>query len=124
MAKHGGKRAGAGRKTGAAAAKTRAIADKAAEAGQTPLEYMLDIMRSPMPPEVAAVLADLKEGEALTQETLKALSAFAGWHEMRFEAAKAAAPFVHPRLQAVEHKSPDGGPVKTHLLVEFVAATK
>ena len=28
---------------------------------------------------------------------------------MRFEAAKAAAPYIHPRLAAVEHSGPDGG---------------
>lgn len=27
---------------------------------------------------------------------------------MRFEAAKAAAPYMHPRLAAVEHSGPDG----------------
>jgi hypothetical protein len=27
---------------------------------------------------------------------------------MRFEAAKAAAPYIHPRLAAIEHTAPDG----------------
>lgn len=70
----GGKREGAGRPEGAATAKTRAIADTAATEGLTPLEYMLSILRD-------------------EEQTPAA----------RFEAAKAAAPFVHPKLAAIEH---------------------
>ncbi len=62
-----------GRAKGAANLKTREIADKAALEGITPLEYMLSI------------LSDER------QETDK-----------RFEAAKAAAPYIHPRLANVE----------------------
>jgi hypothetical protein len=43
---HGGKRAGAGRRPGGANTRTREIADKAAKAGITPLEIMLEAMRS------------------------------------------------------------------------------
>jgi hypothetical protein len=42
---HGGARPGSGRKLGAATAKTREIANGAAEAGETPLEFMLRVMR-------------------------------------------------------------------------------
>lgn len=80
---HGGRRKGAGRKPGATTKKTREIADRAAEEGVTPLEFMLQVMRSE-PPEGL-------EGNALVQ----AMS-------MRFEAAKAAAPYMHPRLSSVE----------------------
>jgi hypothetical protein len=45
MAKLGGKRPGAGRKPGSANRKTREIADAAAEAGITPLEWMLSVIR-------------------------------------------------------------------------------
>lgn len=79
---HGGKREGAGRKTGA---KQRADAEREAAiaaTGSTPLAHMLEVMRSP----------DRSPEE-------------------RMEAAKAAAPFVHPRLTAIEHKGPDGGPI-------------
>lgn len=72
---HGGARAGAGRKVGATTTKTREIADKAAAAGVTPLEYMLGILRDEENPPA-----------------------------MRFEAAKAAAPFVHPKLSSIEAK--------------------
>lgn len=69
----GGARAGAGRPKGAAAKRTREIADKAASEGLTPLEFMLQVLRD----ETAEMGA-------------------------RFEAAKAAAPYVHPRLANVD----------------------
>lgn len=88
----GGSRAGAGRKRGAAEAKTREIANKAAESGLTPLEYLLDLMRKPYP-EGADALAKIRMDGT------------------RFEAAKAAAPFIHPRLNAVEHSGNDKKPI-------------
>ena len=87
----GGKRTGAGRKAGSATRRTREIADRAAENGITPLEYMLEVMRAPSEHEDVRVM--------LAREA------------MRFEAAKAAAPYVHPRLAAIEHTGPNGGPV-------------
>lgn len=89
----GGSRKGAGRKKGTANLKTREIANKAAAAGITPLEYMLDVMRAE-PPD------GLEPREMLAAVTL------------RFEAAKAAAPYIHPRLQAIEHTGPQGGPMQ------------
>lgn len=93
QSKRGGRRVGAGRKTGSATAKTREIADKAAEEGITPLEFMLQVMR---------------EEPAADLEPAKMLQAVA----LRFEAAKAAAPYIHPRLQAIEHTGANGGPVE------------
>ncbi|MES2187965.1 MAG: hypothetical protein V4505_25665 [Pseudomonadota bacterium] len=86
----GGARAGAGRKAGSATTKTREIAEKAMAGGLTPLEYMLEIMRT-LPTETEDVRLMVAQ------------------REMRFEAAKAAAPYIHPRLAAVEHTGPDGG---------------
>lgn len=70
----GGKRPGAGRPKGVP---NKASIERQAEiaaSGVTPLEFMLNRMRD--------------EGVPLAD---------------RFEAAKAAAPYVHPRLAAVEH---------------------
>lgn len=78
----GGKREGAGRKPGSANARTREIADKAASEGLTPLEYMLQLLRNDG--------ADPKDRQ---------------W------AAEKAAPYVHPRLAAIEHS---GGMTLTH----------
>jgi hypothetical protein len=88
----GGRRANAGRKRGAATKKTREIANAAAAEGITPLEFMLNVMRSEPPPGL--------EGNAL-------LGAMA----LRFEAAKAAAPYIHPRLASVEMAGPNQGPI-------------
>lgn len=80
----GGKRPGAGRKAGSATRKTREIAERAMADGITPLEFMLNIMRTELP--------EVEDERVL-------LDAMA----MRFEAAKAAAPYIHPRLAAIEH---------------------
>jgi hypothetical protein len=98
----GGSRKGAGRKAGSATKKTREIADRAAEDGITPLEYMLQVMRSELDPELEP------------RDRLQAAS-------MRFEAAKAAAPYMHPRLAAIEHTGKDGAPMETVNRVELVA---
>jgi hypothetical protein len=71
----GGARKGAGRKAGAATQKTREIADKAAAAGITPLEVMLEAMNKLR-----------NEGEL----------------EKAASVAKDAAPYVHPKLSSVE----------------------
>jgi hypothetical protein len=53
------------------------------KSGLTPLDYMLKLMRN----------------RKLDQDT-------------RLEAAKAAAPYVHPKLNSVEFTGPNGGPVQ------------
>lgn len=70
----GGKRQGSGRPRGAATKRTQEIVAKATAAGLMPLEYMLNILRDDEAPP-----------------------------DQRFEAAKQAAPYLHPRLAAVEH---------------------
>lgn len=107
MGQRGGKRAGAGRKPGTSRKITRTaeLAEKAAAQGITPLEFMLAILR--------------KEPDAEADPLLQI-----NQQAMRFEAAKAAAPYVHPRLQAIEHKGPGGGPLQHNLLVEFVGTVK
>lgn len=85
----GGKRPGSGRKKGSATKKTREIADRAAEQGITPLEYMLNVMRGAQTPHEDPKVQIAREALA-------------------FEAAKAAAPYIHPRLAAVEHTGADG----------------
>jgi hypothetical protein len=74
----GGKRPGAGRKPGAATAKTREIADRATQEGVTPLEVMLGAMRE---------LWD------------------AGNKQDAATIAKDAAPYMHPRLSSVDLKA-------------------
>ena len=100
--RHGGARKGAGRKAGSATSKTREIADKAAACGITPLEYMLKLMRT---------------DEVETEDMRDLLAQRA----MRFEAAKAAAPYIHPRLAAIEHTGENGGPISIQNRIELVA---
>lgn len=79
----GGARKGAGRPAGAATKRTREIADRAAESGLTPLDYMLQVMRNEcndMP--------------------------------VRLDAAKSAAPYIHAKLANVQVTGKDGGPVQ------------
>lgn len=87
---HGGRRPGAGRKAGTATTRTREIANAVAE-GLTPLEYLTSVYR------------DVSVDEA-----------------KRIDAAKAAAPYVHAKLSAVELTGKDGGPVETLEKVERV----
>jgi len=70
---HGGARPGSGRPRGATTKKTREIADREIAAGLTPLEYMLQVMRD----------GNQDEGR-------------------RLDAAKSAAPYMHPRLSTVD----------------------
>ena len=99
----GGARNGAGRKPGAATKKTRAIADKAAEEGLTPLEVMLDAMTALH--RQANALSDGDEAEMGGRKVnrLSLLVAAA-------DVAKDAAPYMHPRLQAIEHSGANRGP--------------
>lgn len=70
---HGGARRGAGRKPGASTRLNEEARRRAAEGGLMPLDYMLSMLRD---------------------ETLEPTA--------RFEAAKAAAPYVHAKLANVE----------------------
>lgn len=117
--KRGGKREGAGRKEGSATKKTREIADKAAQEGITPLEVMLDNM----------VFAHQQAGEIMAQllesgmdlpdgfDQLKELLRFRGIAQ---EAAKDAAPYIHPRLAAIEHTGKGGEAINMNWQIEFV----
>lgn len=90
----GGARPGAGRKPSALTTKTREIAERAVEGGITPLDYMLTVLRD---------------------ETQTASA--------RFEAAKAAAPFIHPKLSNIEASGPGGAPLlPAAIKVQFVDA--
>lgn len=85
-----GKKTG-GRQKGIRNKRTIAKRDELArmiDKGISPLEYMLDTMRNPE--------AEAKE---------------------RLEAARAAAPYIHPRLAAIEHSGPNGGPIEHEAII-------
>lgn len=107
--KRGGARKNAGRKVGAATKRTREIADKAAEEGLTPLEVMLQTMRA-----LVGRFDNLRAAaESDTERDQVPL-------DLMIEAsgiAKDAAPYIHPRLAAIEHS----GEIKTRSLAEELA---
>jgi hypothetical protein len=83
-----------GRKKGVRNKATAAKVAEVAASGLTPLDYMLGILRGQHPEgaEPAQVIA---------------------WEALRFEAAKAAAPYVHPKLANIEHTGKGGGPMES-----------
>jgi hypothetical protein len=78
MSNRGGVREGAGRKRGLPNKKTLAQLTGAAIAGEMPLQYMLSVMRDPTVDD-----------------------------DRRDDMAKAAAPYLHPKLSPIEPKEPE-----------------
>lgn len=87
-----GVKTGGGSRKGIPNKATAAKAAAIAASGLTPLDYMLQVMRD----------ESLEIGE-------------------RLEAAKSAAPFVHPKLQPVDGKT-GSAEVRARVFVEFVAS--
>jgi hypothetical protein len=98
----GGKRTGAGRKKGSGTVRMSGLeAIELARQGESPLEYMLRVMRT----TDADLLALEKRGHLDTAERIKLQ---ADRDKRRDWASQAAAPYVHPRLSAVDvTESPD-----------------
>ena len=79
----GGKRTGAGRKVGSKSKKTIELLEAVESTGVTPLQFILSTMRDPNQPI-----------------------------EIRIDAAKSAAPYVHSKMPtAIVTPPPPGGPV-------------
>lgn len=91
MTQRGGKRPGAGRKPGAANKATAKQREEVKASGLTPLDYLLSIMRDEIAPR-----------------------------QERVDAAHKAAPYVHPKLASVDHKSSDGSmtPKPDRIIIE------
>lgn len=91
----GGNRPGAGRRRGSPNKATAARQLSVAASGLAPLDYLLSVMRDDTVPR-----------------------------DERVEAAKAAAPYVHPRLATVDHKSSDGSmaPKPDRIIIEAASA--
>lgn len=83
----GGARPGAGRPKGVSPRKTQALRDAVAKGGMMPLDYLLSVMRD-------------KKGDP----------------EMRLDAAKAAAQYVHPKLAAIQHSGDPDAPLALTLV--------
>lgn len=122
----GGKREGSGRKKGALTTRTREVAERASAEGKTPIEVMLENMRhfQQVALDAEAVIEGIQEGDLKSlggthEEQFKALLAkvkqAAGLRQMAHDCASDAAPYIHPRLAAVEHTGKDGGPVQVQI---------
>jgi hypothetical protein len=122
----GGAREGSGRKAGTisvATRRTRAIADEASVLGISPLEVMLDNMRhfQQVAIDAEAILAGLTAEEFTGKADLKPEDQFklllaevkkaAGFRQMAHDCATDCAPYIHPRLQAVQHSGDPENPV-------------
>lgn len=132
---HGGRREGSGRKVGTLNKRTREIAELAMAEGKTPLEVMLANMRhfQQVALDAEAVLAglsveemggkDMSPDEQFKMLLAKAKNA-AGFRQMAQECARDAASYLHPRLTAVAHTGPDGGPVQIQKVERVIVSTE
>lgn len=121
----GGYREGSGRKAGGVNTRHAEIAAKAAAEGTTPLEVMLDNMRfyhqqadaalaklltGAAPAEIAADVGQGKiEGDESPVTVIDALKIILGLRKAAGEAAKDAAPYMHPRFGQIDDGAGDRG---------------
>jgi len=122
----GGKREGAGRPAGAVTKRTREIAEKAIATGMTPLDVMLSNMLhfQKVALDAEATLEGLTADEFSEQISpdaspedqfkflLSQVKKTAGFRQLAQDAARDAAPYIHPKLSSIAHTDPDGGPMK------------
>jgi hypothetical protein len=117
----GGARPGAGRKEGSLTKRTREIAEAAAAQGIAPLEVMMSTMMALYKDadncsrdhhDHGDGVGDHDDGHSamITENRIKLLN-------MAATIARHAAPYVHPRLSAIEHTGKDGAPLQSGVLV-------
>lgn len=117
----GGARPGAGRKEGSLTKRTREIAEVAVTKGITPLEVMINTMMELYQEAVNCGRDHHDHGDSLKEHDdghdaatmenrIKLLN-------MAATIARHAAPYVHPRLSAIEHTGKDGAPLQSGVLV-------
>lgn len=125
----GGKREGAGRPAGAVTTRTREVAERALATGMSPLDVMLDNMRhfQQVALDAEATLEGLTAGEfseqvpagASPEDQFKFLLAqvkkTVGLRQAAQDAARDAAPYLHPKLTSVDMR----GKVDGELSVTF-----
>jgi len=113
----GGARPGAGRKEGSLTKRTREIAEVAAAQGITPLEVMMKTMIELYHEAENCSKHDdhTQEGvdhdhDIINETRIKLLN-------MAATIARYTAPYVHPRLSAIEHTGKDGALLQSGVLV-------
>lgn len=122
----GGKRDGAGRPAGAITKRTREVAERALATGMTPLDVMLDNMRhfqqvaidaeSVLEGLTAEEFSEQVPADASPEDQFKFLLAqvkkTVGLRQAAQDAARDAAPYLHPKLNSVAFSGPNGGPIE------------
>lgn len=106
----GGARPGAGRKAGSLTKRTREIAQAVASQGITPLEVMMKVMHQLYEEAGNVSEGDLGDMTLANETRIKLLN-------MAATVGRHAAPYVHPRLSAIEHTGKDGAPLQSGVLV-------
>jgi len=117
----GGVRPGAGRKEGSLTKRTREIAEVAAAQGITPLEVMMSAMME-LYKEAGNCSHDHhghgdKASEHVDGHATMVAESRIKLLNMAATIARHAAPYVHPRLSAIEHTGKDGAPLQSGVLV-------
>jgi hypothetical protein len=113
----GGAGRGQGRKPGSLTVKNRAIAERALADGQTPLEVMLDNMRFYHQASLKLIEQLLEHGAPPVEgepqpdappnnDVIEALRQLLGFRKLAGEAARDAAPYLHPRLSSTVDDEP------------------
>jgi hypothetical protein len=88
---------------------------KVLENGTMPLEALLQIMNE------LIEAANLMHGETYHTVNAKVIDRLE-LLERAADIATKAAPYLHPKLQSVQHTGSDGDPIDKHITVEFVEA--
>lgn len=130
----GGKREGAGRPAGAVTRRTREVAERALASGMTPLDIMLDNMRhfqqvaldaeATIEGLTAEEFSEQVPADASPEEQFKFLLAqvkkTVGLRQAAQDAARDAAPYIHPKLASVQHTGDPDKPIAHTMRIELV----
>lgn len=111
---NGGSKPGAGRPQGTPNKVTQELRDKVLASGKSPLEVMTYVMNEHL--RAAEALKEqvlVVDGRAVTRLSLLRQAS---------DIAASAAPYLHPKLQTIEHSGPGGEAIPVSLTVEFVEA--
>lgn len=89
-----------GREKGTQNKKTKELIESIEKSGETPLQFLLNVMRSPLPPEIVGLIEKAKQ-ELKPDALIQVFAALLPWFDRRIDCAAKAAPYVHPRLQTM-----------------------
>jgi hypothetical protein len=116
-----------GRKKGSKNSRTKVklalVAEAAAAAGTTPLEVMLENMEFART-EAKRILGQLIDNGSDLPEKFNEFAELLRFRAMSQQAAKDAAPYMHPHLAAVAHTGSDGGAIQIERIERTIVSPK